>query len=137
MGDRDQTLWSSWVIQSDHHKVFFSGDTGITEQFREIGAKYGPFDLVLLEIGAFHPVAEAIHLGPENALKVFEMLGGGTLHPVHWSTFDLALHPWDELAETLVRLAAPQHARIATPRLGQVVEPAHLDGPTPWWRNLW
>jgi L-ascorbate metabolism protein UlaG (beta-lactamase superfamily) len=124
------------VIQSDRHKVFFSGDTGLTEQFRETGEKYGPFDLVMLEIGAFHPGFEAIHLGPENALKVFQMLGAGTLLPVHWGTFDLALHRWDEPAETLVRLAAEQGLRVITPKLGQVAEPAQLDGPSPWWRDL-
>lgn len=136
LGDRNTTLWSSWVIQSDKHKIFFSGDTGLSEQFRETGAKYGPFDLVMLEIGAFQPGFEVIHLGPENALKVFQMLGGGTLLPVHWGTFDLALHAWDAPAETLVRLAAERDLRIVTPCLGQVVEPSQLDGPTPWWRGL-
>ena len=76
------------------------------EQFEDIGAKHGPFDLVMLEIGAFHPSWGDIHLGPENALKAFQMLGGGTLLPVHWGTFNLALHAWDEPAETLVELAA-------------------------------
>ncbi len=134
--DRNTTLWSSWVIEAGRHRVFFSGDTGLSEQFRETGAKHGPFDLVMLEIGAFQPGFEAIHLGAANALKVFEMLGGGTLLPVHWGTFDLALHAWNEPAETLVRLAAEQGARIVTPGLGQVVEPSQLEGPTPWWRGL-
>lgn len=136
LNDRNTTLWSSWVIQSDRHKVFFSGDTGLTEQFRETGAKYGPFDLVMLEVGAFHAKWADIHLGPANALEVFRMLGGGTLLPVHWGTFDLALHAWDEPAETLVRLASEQRLRVVTPGLGQVVEPSQLDGPTPWWRAL-
>ena len=120
LSDGDATLWSSWVIQSDGHKVFISGDTGLTEQFRETGDTYGPFDLVLLEIDEFHPGFEPVHLGPENALKVLQMLGGGTLLPVHWGTFDLAL----------------QGLRVVTPSLGQVVEPSQLDGPTPWWRDL-
>jgi L-ascorbate metabolism protein UlaG (beta-lactamase superfamily) len=136
LADRNATLWSSWVLQSDRHKVFFSGDTGITDQFREIGASHGPFDLVLLEIGAFQPGFEIIHLGPENALEVFEMLGGGTLLPVHWGTFDLALHAWSEPAETLLRLARERGRRVLTPSLGQVFEPSQLDGPTPWWRGL-
>lgn len=89
----------------------------------------------MLEIGAFHPGFESTHLGPENALKVFQMLGGGTLLPVHWRTFDLALHAWDQPAETLVRLATEQGLRIVTPRLGQVLEPSQLDGATPWWRE--
>lgn len=133
--ERDRTLWSSWVIQSDRHKVFFSGDTGFTGHFREIGREHGPFELVMLEIGAGHPSWAEIHLGPENALKVFEMLGGGTLLPVHWGTFDLALHAWDEPPETLVRLAAAQRVRVITPGLGEVVEPGHLEGPVPWWRG--
>ena len=134
--DRNRTLWSSWVIQSDRKKIFFSGDTGLTEQFMEIGAQHGPFDLVMLEVGAFHESWGDIHLGPENALKVFHMLGGGTLLPVHWGTFSLALHDWDEPAETLLRLATEQEVRLLTPKLGQVFEPDHLDGPSPWWRGV-
>jgi len=133
---RNRTLWASWVIESERHKVFFSGDTGLTPQFTEIGHAHGPFDLVMLEVGAFHPSWGAIHLGPENALTAFSMLGGGTLLPVHWGTFNLGLHVWDEPAETLVALAAARGARVVTPRLGAVVEPAHLDGPTPWWREV-
>lgn len=134
--DRNKTLWASFVIESDRHKVFFSGDTGLTEQFRTIGAEHGPFDLVLLEVGAFHPSWGGIHLGPENALEAFSMLGGGTLLPVHWGTFNLALHAWNEPPETLVALAAQRGARVITPRLGDVVEPSELEGPTPWWREV-
>ena len=134
--DRNRTLWSSWVIQTEHHKVFFSGDTGLTEDFRTIGANDGPFDLVMLEIGAFHEAWGDIHLGPDNALKAFEMLGGGSLLPVHWGTFNLALHDWDEPAETLVKLAGERGARILMPKLGQVFVPEQLAGPTPWWREV-
>ena len=133
IGDRNDTLWSSWVIETDRHRVFFSGDTGLTDQFAEVGARFGSFDVIMLEIGAFHPAWGKIHLGPENALRAFEMLGGGTLFPVHWGTFDLALHPWDEPAETLLSLAGDR--RVITPSLGRVFEPAALDGPTPWWRG--
>ena len=133
--DRNKTLWASWVIQSDRRKVFFSGDTGLTDQFRDIGAKYGPFDLVMLEIGAFHPSWGTIHLGPENALTAFEMLGGGTLFPVHWGTFNLALHAWHDPAETLLDLARTRGGRIFTPKLGAVVEPDRIEGVTPWWRD--
>lgn len=136
VADRNSTLWSSWVLQTEKHKVFFSGDTGLTEQFKDIAAQHGKFDLVMLEVGAFHPSWGSIHLGPENALKAFEMLGGGTLLPVHWGTFNLALHAWDEPAETLVKLAAEQQLRVLTPKLGQVFEPSQVDGATPWWRDV-
>jgi L-ascorbate metabolism protein UlaG (beta-lactamase superfamily) len=136
VGDRNHTLWSSFAIQTRNRKLFFSGDTGYTEEFRVIGERLGPFEVVMLEIGAFHPAWGKIHLGPERALAVYELLGGGTLLPVHWGTFDLALHAWDEPAETLVTLAEPMGARVLTPILGRPFEPAQLDGPTPWWRSL-
>lgn len=135
IGDRNKTLWASFVIQSDRRKVFFSGDTGLTPAFEEIGRVHGPFDLVMLEVGAFHPSWGGIHLGPENALKAFTMLGGGTLLPVHWGTFNLALHAWHEPAETLVTLAGSQGLRVVTPRLGVAAEVSRLAGPQPWWRD--
>lgn len=133
---RNQTLWASWVIASDRLKVFFSGDTGLSPEFEEIGRRHGPFDLVMLEVGAFHPAWGSIHLGPKNAMTAFEMLGGGTLLPVHWGTFNLGLHDWDEPAETLLALASERGARILTPRLGSAFEPEQVERTTPWWREL-
>ncbi len=132
--DRNSTLWSSWVIASDRRRVFFSGDTGLTDELREIGTRFGPFELSLIEIGAAHPAWGSIHLGPVNALRAFELLGGGTFLPIHWGTFDLALHPWDEPIETLMSRAVPAGVRVVTPSLGRPIEPALMKGPTPWWR---
>jgi len=136
LGGRNKTLWASWVIQSERRKVFFSGDTGLTPEFTDIGRRFGPFDLVMLEIGAFHPSWGTIHLGPKNALEAFRMLGGGTLFPVHWGTFSLGLHAWDEPGEQLLSLAPQYDARILTPRLGMPFEPEHVEGPVPWWREV-
>jgi L-ascorbate metabolism protein UlaG (beta-lactamase superfamily) len=135
-GQRNKTLWASWVIRTERRTVFFSGDTGLTPQFEAIGRAHGPFDLVMLEIGAFHPSWGTIHLGPANALEALRMLGGGTLLPVHWGTFSLGFHGWDEPGEELIELAPQAGARIITPRLGAAVEPEHVDGPTPWWREV-
>ena len=132
--DRNQTLWSSWVIRTAEHRIFFSGDTGLTPELGGVGERFGPFDLTMLEVGAWHPAWGDIHLGPENALRAFDLLGGGTLLPVHWGTFDLGLHAWEEPVETLLRLAGP--AKVLTPTLGRPFEPAQLEGPTPWWRSL-
>jgi hypothetical protein len=77
-----------------------------------------------------------VHLGPANALKAFELLGGGTLMPVHWATFDLGLDKWAEPAETLWTLAAANRQRIVTPRLGIPFEPAHVEQPEAWWREV-
>lgn len=134
--DRNTTLWSSWVIRTENRKVFFSGDTGFTEAYGEIGRRMGPFDLVMLEVGAWDPSWGDIHLGPHNALKVHQLLGGGTLLPVHWGTFNLGLHDWDEPAETLWTEAAKQSVRVLTPKLGEVFEPGRIDTLAPWWRGL-
>jgi L-ascorbate metabolism protein UlaG (beta-lactamase superfamily) len=134
--DRNTTLWSSLVIRSERHAVFFSGDTGLTPEYAEIRARLGPFDLVMLEVGAFHPSWGTIHLGPENALEALRLLGGGPFLPVHWGTFSLALHEWDEPVETLVKLGPKQDARLVLPRLGEPVEPSHVDSVVPWWREV-
>jgi L-ascorbate metabolism protein UlaG (beta-lactamase superfamily) len=124
------------VLRGDRHRVFFSGDTGLTDEFREIGRQHGPFDLTLLEIGAFHPSWGDIHLGPANAVTAFELLGGGTLFPVHWGTFDLGLHSWNDPGDELLEIARQRGTRVLTPRLGAVFEPSRIDGPAPWWHEV-
>jgi L-ascorbate metabolism protein UlaG (beta-lactamase superfamily) len=134
--DRNATLWSSLVIRSARHRVFFSGDTGLTTEYAAIRERLGPFDLVMLEVGAFHPSWGDIHLGPGNALEALSLLGGGAFLPVHWGTFALAMHAWDEPAETLLALAPAKGAQLLMPRLGEPVEPAHGPDVTPWWRAV-
>jgi L-ascorbate metabolism protein UlaG (beta-lactamase superfamily) len=136
LGDRNRTLWSSFVLEGPDHSVFFSGDTGLTSEFREIGSRRGPFDLVMLEVGAFHPAWGDVHLGPQNALAALAMLGGGSFLPVHWGTFNLAMHAWDEPAETLLRLAPDQGAHLVMPRLGEPTEPSRAERVQPWWRAV-
>lgn len=134
--DRNATLWSSLVIEGPRHRVFFSGDTGLTPAYATIRERLGPFDLVMLEVGAFHPSWGDIHLGPQHALEALALLGGGAFLPVHWGTFSLALHAWDEPAETLLRLAPAHGAQLLMPRLAEPVEPAHGELALPWWREV-
>ena len=134
--DRNLTLWSSLVIRSPRHAVFFSGDTGLTTEYQAIRERLGPFDLVMLEVGARHPAWGDMHLGPENALKALALLGGGPFLPVHWGTFSLAMHAWDEPAEVLLAQGPKAGAQLVMPRLGQPVEPAHAESVKPWWRGV-
>lgn len=134
--DRNATLWSSWVLTSARRRLFFSGDTGLTEQFSQIAERLGPFELTMLEIGAWNEAWGEMHLGPANAVRAFELLGGGALLPVHWGTFDLALHRWDEPAEATFQLCAQRGLRLLTPRCGLPLEPAHQEAPQPWWRTI-
>lgn len=134
--DRNATLWSSLVVESARQRVFFSGDTGLTTEYAAIRERFGRFDLVMLEVGAFHPSWGDIHLGPDNALKALALLGGGPFLPIHWGTFALAMHDWDAPAETLLARGPQQGAQLLMPQLGEAVEPAHGAAPTPWWRGV-
>lgn len=135
LGDRNATLWSSLVIETPRQRVFFSGDTGLTPEYAAIRERFGRFDLVMLEVGAYHPSWGDIHLGPDNALKALQLLGGGAFLPVHWGTFSLALHDWDQPAEALLTEGPKQGAQLLMPRLGEPVEPAHGEAVQPWWRE--
>jgi L-ascorbate metabolism protein UlaG (beta-lactamase superfamily) len=134
--DRSATLWSSLVLRSARHAVFFSGDTGLTTEYTQIRERLGPFDLVMLEVGAFHPAWGDMHLGPENALKAFALLGSGAFLPIHWGTFSLAMHAWDQPAEVLLERGPKAGARLVMPRLGEPMEPAHAEKVEPWWRSV-
>ncbi len=135
-------FWTSWSIVGPRHRLFFSGDTGLTDGFSEVARREGPFDVAMLEIGQYHESWGTIHLGPVGALEAFARLGAKTLIPIHWSTFVLAYHAWSEPAETLVEEAAKRGIPVVTPRLGEPVEPVTAEGaPSPasttaWWRAL-
>ena len=131
--DRDRTLWASWVLRGPHHRVFFSGDTGpFDEGFRQIGAAYGPFDSLLIEIGEADPEWADIHLGPDAALVAHRLLGGGPLLPIHWATFNLALHAWRQPVERLLEAAGPE-VPLLLPAPGQRVDVAAGPLNTRWW----
>ena len=132
---RNSTLWSGLVMRGSRHAVFFSGDTGLTDQYTEIHQRLGPFDLALLEVGAYYPAWGDMHLGPDNAMKALALLGNPAFLPVHWGTFALAMHDWDQPAERLLQLA-PTAAPLLMPRQGEALEPAHAGQPQPWWRAV-
>jgi L-ascorbate metabolism protein UlaG (beta-lactamase superfamily) len=134
--DRNATLWSSFHLRGPRHSVFFGADSGLTPEFSEIGRRLGPFDLVALEIGAYHPAWGDIHMGPANALSAYRMLASGAFLPIHWGTFNLAIHPWSEPAETVVALGAPAGVPLIMPKLGAPVEPTVSVGVDPWWRAV-
>jgi L-ascorbate metabolism protein UlaG (beta-lactamase superfamily) len=139
--DRNTTLWSSFHLRGSRHSFFFGGDTGLTREYSDIARRLGPFDMVALEIGAYHPSWGDIHMGPVNALSAYELLasagaGGPPFLPIHWATFNLAIHPWSEPAETVLRLGTPRGVPLVMPKLGAPFEPAHANGVDPWWRTI-
>ncbi|MBJ9978494.1 MBL fold metallo-hydrolase [Pseudomonas sp. S75] len=133
--DSNSTLWASWVIVDDALRVFFSGDTGYFEGFRAIGERHGPFDLTLMETGAYNLAWPNVHMQPEQSLQAHLDLRGRWMLPIHNGTFDLAMHSWQEPFERIQALAATAGVALSTPRMGERVS---LEAPHPgqaWWRD--
>ncbi|BBX11933.1 hypothetical protein MNVM_10140 [Mycobacterium novum] len=122
---RNMTLWASWVIAGPDHRVYFGGDSGYTGSFGQIGADHGPFDVTLLPIGAYNTAWPDVHMNPEEAVRAHLDVDGATLVPIHWCTFRLAPHRWEEPVERLLAAAEPAGVSVVVPRPGGSVR---LDG---------
>jgi L-ascorbate metabolism protein UlaG (beta-lactamase superfamily) len=137
LSDRDATLWCSWVIDGGRHKVFYSGDSGYFDGYREIGLRHGPFDLTLMNVGAYGPTWPLIHMTPEEVVRAHVEVRGALMLPVHWATFNLAFHDWNEPAVRAVAEARRLGVRVTVPRPGEMVEPASPPAAqdAEWWRE--
>ncbi len=131
---RFETLWASFALTGPSHRVYYGADSGEWYGFREIGEKFGPFDLVMLEIGASDPLWADIHMGPEGAVRSFRAMGGhGLLMPIHWGLFDLALHPWKQPIESV---SAVEGLKLWSPEPGtpsEVVPGREIR--SEWWQG--
>ncbi|CAH0190128.1 hypothetical protein SRABI118_01470 [Massilia sp. Bi118] len=136
LNDGNATLWASWVILHRELRLFFSGDTGYFSGFKEIGAKYGPFDLALLETGAYDQRWPDVHMQPEQTLQAFLDLKGKWLLPVHNGTFDLGLHRWQDPFERIAALAQAEGVALATPEMGEAIDLLQPHTGRAWWRDL-
>jgi L-ascorbate metabolism protein UlaG (beta-lactamase superfamily) len=135
--NRFETLWGAFVLKGSHHTVYFGADTGWWDGFGEIAAQYGPFDLTMLEIGAYHPLWGDIHLGPDHALRAFEAMGAhGLMMPIHWGLFDLALHGWKQPIARLTAVASEKNIPVWSPEPGlpSDVFPGQ-ELPATWWQK--
>ncbi|NKF49025.1 hydrolase [Shewanella sp. WXL01] len=134
--DRDHTLWASWVIQGQQHRIFFSGDSGYFGGFKQIGERFGPFDLTLVETGAYNELWSDIHMLPEQSLQAHIDLQGKTMLPIHNGTFDLALHDWFEPLEKISQLAQAHNVELVTPRFGEEVVIGEASSTHAWWKPM-
>ena len=134
--DGNQTLWASWVMVDDARRIFFSGDTGYFEGFKRIGEQYGPFDLTLMETGAYNVDWPDIHMQPEQTLQAHIDLKGRWLLPIHNGTFDLAFHAWHEPFDRIMALAWERNVSIATPAMGQAFMLAAPERGHAWWLDV-
>lgn len=144
--DGNKTLWASWVIVDDANdanasdagtlRLFFSGDTGYFDGFKEIGRRFGPFDVTMLETGAYDPQWPYVHMQPEQTVQAHQDLRGRWLLPVHNGTFDLAMHGWQEPFERVVTLNGERDIALTTPRMGERLDLSAPHVATRWWREV-
>ncbi|MDR2891923.1 MAG: MBL fold metallo-hydrolase [Deltaproteobacteria bacterium] len=133
---RDSSLWASYVLIGERSKIFLSGDTGYSEHFSAIGAKYGPFDLAFFEIDGWNPGWPNTHLFPEEVIRASHDVQAKALVPIHWGVFDLALHPWDESIRMIAKLADEDGGiTLLTPLMGQKLVPGQTEL-SRWWEEL-
>lgn len=136
LNNRASTLWGSWVMQSETRKIYFGGDSGYSPTFKEVGKRFGPFDLALLECGAYNELWRGIHMMPEEVAHAAMDAQARVLMPIHWGKFSLAMHPWKEPVERLTVKAKELDLPLLTPRIGDIVTDAALSRSEPWWEGL-
>jgi len=129
------SLWASWMLKGGQHAVYFSGDTGYAGHFSEIRQRLGAPDLSLMKVGAYGDSWLGIHMDPESAVRAHQDLGARTMLPVHWATFNLAYHAWEEPIIRTLAAAAAKGADVVTPRVGEKVELGVPFVNTAWYRG--
>lgn len=135
LSDRNTTLWGSWVVKVAGRSLYFSGDSGYFDGFKTIGEKYGPFDLTLIETGAYNKDWPDIHMWPEESVQAHIDLKGGTLLPIHNATFDLSFHAWYDPLERVSKAAEARGVRLSAPVTGEVFTVQQAAFTEKWWRD--
>ena len=132
---RNGTLWSSWVLLGRERRVYFGADSGYYPGFKMIGEKYGPFDLALLECGAYNEAWANIHMMPEETAQAQVDVKAKKLIPIHWAKFNLAPHPWREPIRRITKKSAELGTTLITPRIGEVTVLDVYMPQNQWWES--
>jgi L-ascorbate metabolism protein UlaG (beta-lactamase superfamily) len=136
LSDSDAKLWAGYAFIGAAHRVYFSGDSGLFPALADIGARLGPFDLTMIEIGQYDRAWPDWHMGPEQAVRAHQMVHGRVFLPVHWAAISLAAHAWTEPIERAVAAARLAGVTLLTPRPGASVQPSDPPPPQRWWPRL-
>ena len=131
-----QTLWSSWVVQSGNVSFYFSGDSGYDVHYKQIGEQFGPLDLVFIDSGQYNVRWKGVHNLPEEAVQASIDLKGRYLVPVHWGMFNLAIHNWYDPIQESEKFSKKHNVKLMTPKLGQLISLEDQTMTSDWWSNL-
>lgn len=136
LSDGNKTLWGSWVLKSNEQTIFYSGDSGYFDGFKAIGEKYGPFDLTIIETGAYDKDWPEVHMTPEQSLQAHIDVKGKKMLPAHNGTFDLAFHPWYEPLARITTLGDENNINVITPIIGETIDIKTNNSQEKWWQGL-
>jgi L-ascorbate metabolism protein UlaG (beta-lactamase superfamily) len=132
----NSTFWGGYFIDNGKHKVYYTGDGGYYDIFGRVREKLGAPDLMIAECGQYDPAWAEIHMFPEETVQAAQDAGAKWLIPVHWGTFCICNHAWDDPIIRVTEKASEEGINIATPRIGQTVEYEHIDSfNEPWWEE--
>ncbi|GAB3655766.1 hypothetical protein GCM10028791_27180 [Echinicola sediminis] len=136
--DQSATLWGSWIIQGQDTNIYFSGDGGYGKHFKEIGGKYGPFDVAMMECGQYNELWRQVHMMPEESVMAAIDLEAELIVPIHWGAFALATHGWTDPIERITQAALKMNVPITTPQIGEPVRLGDfVNLPVfRWWENI-
>lgn len=133
---RNQTMWSSFVFDAPGRKIFIGGDSGYDSHFVDIGQRFGPFDVAILECGQYNEYWKYIHMMPEETVQAARDLHAKHLIPVHWAKFSLSLHSWDEPIIRAAKQAEKDRISLLTPMIGEKLSLSTPMSTVRWWENV-
>ena len=134
--ETQKSLWASWVVKSGKRSFYFSGDSGYSKHYKEIGKKYGPMELVFMDSGQYNTRWRSVHNMPDEVIKGFIDVKGENLIPIHWGMFTLAMHNWFDPPVEIEKRAKEQNISLITPIIGQVIDMENLIVSESWWEKL-
>jgi L-ascorbate metabolism protein UlaG (beta-lactamase superfamily) len=131
---QNTTLWAAYLLQTPEYRIYFSGDSGYGEHFKEVGRRFGKVDLAFLENGQYDPRWALIHMMPGEALAAAEDMNALYLMPIHNSKFLLSAHKWNDPLIQITALKDDENLILMTPMIGEKV-PLWEEEYTfkPWW----
>lgn len=133
--NRFSTLWGSFVLEGSK-RLYFGADSGYSSTFKELGERFGRFDLAMLECGAYSEFWPEIHMFPEQTAQAATDLNAELLMPIHWGQFALGLHPWKESIERVMKRASDMSLPLHTPRIGRIIDPFSPSANERWWEEV-
>ena len=118
---RNVTEWCAFAFVTPNLKIFCSGDGGYSPHFREIGRKFGKFDLAFMENGQYNKAWHAIHLLPIETAQAAQDVHAEKVVPIHAGKFALSRHAWNEPYKELNALSVDRDYQLLTPRIGELI----------------